>query len=233
MDYVVFWYCVSVFSAMLGSQWSTLCVSRRFSCRGAEADSHGLAVEQTMVIPRLQFLNEVIDVPGMQVVQVLPLCATTGALHSCSSSTRSLSSLSWRRGISPLSCCSADHRDSIVAVHGGLCPCLQVVHFPLSWCRGRSPWSCCLQTIVSPRCAWTRWSMPLLCRSCCFPSRSHPCRGAETVSHGLADHGDSAVARGQGVRRPCLQVVSVPQVLSHRCPCLETRFLVLFIAVKS
>ena len=48
------------------------------------------------------------------------------------------------------------------------------------------------------------------------PSRSHPCRGAETASHGLADHAwrDSAVARGQGVRRPCLQVVRVPQVLS-------------------
>ena len=57
---------------------------RRFSCRGADADSHGHAFQQTMVIPRLQFLYEVIDVPGMQVVQVLlrrcPLCATTGAL---------------------------------------------------------------------------------------------------------------------------------------------------------
>ena len=44
--------------------------------------------------------------------------------------------------------------------------------------------------------------------------RSHPCRGAETVSHGLADHGDSEIARGQGVRRCCLQVVRVPQVPS-------------------
>ena len=26
-----------------------------------------------------------------------------------------------------------------------------------------------LQTIVTPRCAWTRWSMPLFCMSCCFP----------------------------------------------------------------
>ena len=43
---------------------------RRFSCRGAEANSHGLAVQQTMVIPRLQFLNEVIDVPVVLVVQV-------------------------------------------------------------------------------------------------------------------------------------------------------------------
>ena len=44
-----------VFWAMLGSQRSTL-------CRGAEAYSHGLAVQQTMVIPQLQFLNEVIVV---------------------------------------------------------------------------------------------------------------------------------------------------------------------------
>ena len=45
-------------------------VGRRFSCHGAEADSHGPAFQQTMVFPQLQFLYEVIDVPGMQVVQV-------------------------------------------------------------------------------------------------------------------------------------------------------------------
>ena len=28
MEYWVFWHCVYVFSTMLGSQWSTLCVSR-------------------------------------------------------------------------------------------------------------------------------------------------------------------------------------------------------------
>ena len=43
---------------------------RRFSCRGAQADSHGPAVQQTMVSPQLQFLYEVIDDPGMQLVQV-------------------------------------------------------------------------------------------------------------------------------------------------------------------
>ena len=36
---------------------------RRHFLHGAEADFHGLAVQQTMVIPRLQFLNAVIDVP--------------------------------------------------------------------------------------------------------------------------------------------------------------------------
>ena len=45
----------------------------RISCRGAEANSHGLAVQQTIVVPRLQFLNEVIDVPVVLVVQVFIL----------------------------------------------------------------------------------------------------------------------------------------------------------------
>ena len=40
--------------------------------------------------------------------------------------------------------------------------------------------------------------------------RSHPCRGAVAFSHGLADHGDSPVARGHGGRSP------VPQVPSWR-----------------
>ena len=74
---------------------------RRHFLRDAVAHPHGPCDH----IPQMQFLNEVIDVPGMQVVQVLPsrcpLCATTSALHSCSLSTRLSSSLSWRRGISP------------------------------------------------------------------------------------------------------------------------------------
>ena len=68
--------------------------SRSDFCRGAEADSHGIAVQQTMVIPQLQFLNEVIDVPVVQVVRLpgwwsqlqfsdtlvtCPLLSTTGA----------------------------------------------------------------------------------------------------------------------------------------------------------
>ena len=36
---------------------------RRHSLHGAQADFHGLAVQQTLGIPQLQFLNEVIDVP--------------------------------------------------------------------------------------------------------------------------------------------------------------------------
>ena len=41
-----------------------------FSCRGAQADSHGPAVQQTMMFPLLQFSDKVIGVLGMQVVQV-------------------------------------------------------------------------------------------------------------------------------------------------------------------
>ena len=85
--------------------------------------------------------------------------------------------------------------------------------FALSWCRCRFPRS---RLFVGPQrfsICWTWWLLPLLYRLQ-VPGHPHPCRGAETVSHGLADHGDSAVARGQGVRRPCLHVVSVPQVPS-------------------
>ena len=43
---------------------------RRHFLHGAETDFHGLAVQQTMAITRLEFLNAVIDVPVVQVVQV-------------------------------------------------------------------------------------------------------------------------------------------------------------------
>ena len=35
--------------------------ARRFPCRGAEADSRGLAVQKTTVIPQLLFLDKVIE----------------------------------------------------------------------------------------------------------------------------------------------------------------------------
>ena len=41
---------------------------RRFLCRGAEVDSHGLAVQQTIEIPQLQLLDKVIDDPVVRVV---------------------------------------------------------------------------------------------------------------------------------------------------------------------
>ena len=63
----------------------------QISCRVAEADSHGLAVQQTMVIPQSQFLNEAIDVP---VVQVVLLPRWWSQLHL----RRSSISLSWCRG---------------------------------------------------------------------------------------------------------------------------------------
>ena len=55
---------------------------RRLFLHGAEADFHGLAVQQTIGIPQLQFLNEVIDVPCCAKSFTCPFCATTGALVS-------------------------------------------------------------------------------------------------------------------------------------------------------
>ena len=83
MDYWVFlvlcfriqrnaWF--SVVHAMRRSR----CLRSRFPCRGAEADSHGLAVQQTKVIPQLQFLDKVIDGPVVRVVLVFP-----GRSHAC------------------------------------------------------------------------------------------------------------------------------------------------------
>ena len=65
---------------------------RRHFLHGAEADFHGLAVQQTIVIPHLQFLNEVVDVPVMQVVQVSVVARCVQRQvprYGCCSSTRS------------------------------------------------------------------------------------------------------------------------------------------------
>ena len=51
------------------------------------------------------------------------LCATTCALHTCSSSTRSSSSISWRSGCFPWSVCSSRPSRFPIAVYGGRCPC--------------------------------------------------------------------------------------------------------------
>ena len=105
---------------------SSRCVSP-ISCRGAEVDFHGLAFKQTKVLPLLQFLYEVVDVPGMQVVQVIPsrcpLCNDRCPPQRSSSSWSCKISLSWCRGRFPWSCCSADHTNSPVARgQGGRCP---------------------------------------------------------------------------------------------------------------
>ena len=48
------YHVASVYGGFLGS---TI-----ISCRGAEADFHGLAVQQTIVLPLLQYIDKVIDV---------------------------------------------------------------------------------------------------------------------------------------------------------------------------
>ena len=108
-----------------------------------------------MVIPQLQFLNEVIDVPVVQVVQLprwwsqlqftdrvympvvaglVPVARQCRKLWFAAVAVlrSSLISLSWSRGRFPWSSCSEDHGDSAVAV--------------FFW-----------------------WSMSLLCRSCSMP----------------------------------------------------------------
>ena len=91
---------------------------RRHFLHGAEADFRGLAVQQTIVIPQLQFLNVVVDVPDMQVVQVSVVArCVQGQVpwYGCCSST--LSSTPCRRAEAdphgPV--CSDNHRDTPVA----------------------------------------------------------------------------------------------------------------------
>ena len=158
---------------------------------GAEADSHGLAVQQTIVILPLQFMNKVIDVQGMQVVQVLPVvaCGVQRQVPSTAAVHQQGRNLPFR---------GAEAYPRVPAVQ-------QTIEIPLLlhmwWLTSLLHWSCrfsgaavaktvvlpqlqpveknvvtgraffpvAVQTTVTPRCAWTRWSMPLLCRSCCFP----------------------------------------------------------------
>ena len=94
-----------------------------FSCRGAQADSHGSAVQQTMVFPQLQFLCEVIDVPGMQLVQVRRCVQrqvpSTAAVHQQGPFLPCRGAEADSHGLTV----EADHRDSPFAVYGGRCPC--------------------------------------------------------------------------------------------------------------
>ena len=112
-------------------------VSTIVSCCGAEADFHGLAVQQTIVLPLLQYIDKVIDVlcrsswlcvqlwdtveipqlrPFLPCTRSLtcPLCSTTYALGRIRAWTRSSSSLSWRSCRFPW---SFYHGDFPVAVH--------------------------------------------------------------------------------------------------------------------
>ena len=92
-------------------QWIHFYVSLQrpgLSCRGAEVDSHGLAVQQTMVFPQLQFLYEVIDVPGMQ-GQV----PSTAAVHQQGRLPPFRGAEADSHGLTV----QADHWDSPIAVH--------------------------------------------------------------------------------------------------------------------
>ena len=181
-------------------------VGRRFSCHGAEADSHGLAVQQTIVIFQLQFMNKVINVPGMQVVQVLPVVAScvqrqvpsTAAVHRqgrhlpfrgaeayphvpAVQQTLEVPLLPYMWWLTSLLHWSCRFSGAAVAKTVVL-PQLQPIDKNVVTSRAffavvvqrQIPMVLLLQTIVTLRCAWSRWSMPLLCRSCCFPTSFTP-----------------------------------------------------------
>ena len=106
---------------------------RRFSCRGAQAESHGPAVQQTMVFPQLHFLYEVIDVPGMQVVQVRRCVQrqvpSTAAVHQQGRHLPFRGAEADSHGLTV----QADHRDSPLLYTMVDVPVALVVHIP---CRG-------------------------------------------------------------------------------------------------
>ena len=118
---------------------------RRFPCRGAEADFHGLAVQQTIVLLQLQLLDKVIDGPifscrslarcvQRQVLGFAVAVHQPGRRFPC-------------RGLA----CSEDHRDYAVAVY------FQVVDVPVV--QVQQILRCCLwETVEFPQC-----------------SSSHPC----------------------------------------------------------
>ena len=65
----------------------------------------------------------------------------------------------------------------------------------------------CGEDSLLPQCSSLRKSSPAEnCNTSAVAvlhGRPHPCRDAEPGPHGLVDHGDSAVAGGHGVLRPC------------------------------
>ena len=172
---------------------SAVAVPRRspISCCGAEAYSHGLAVQQTIEFPQslrymwsTSLLCRSCSFPGglqfSDTLTTCPLLSTTGAQNwtvpkNCRGSEVAVlqwSSISpsWRRGRFHGPGCSSDHWHSPVAEHGDRCPCCA--------CHAGS------QVLL-----WRRHSCSHICSSCCL------CRGAELVSHGpscSADHRDSS-----------------------------------------
>ena len=119
---------VTSYVSVLGMvrQWIQFYVSHQrpgLSCRGAEVDSHGLAVQQTMVFPQLRFLFEVIDAPGMQ-GQV----PSTAAVHQQGRLPPYRGAEADSLGLTV----QADHGDSPIAVHTVVdVPIALVVQVPL------------------------------------------------------------------------------------------------------
>ena len=112
---------------------------------------------------------------GVSTVAVLvrgdrcPWYAGTGSLHSCSSSTRSSFSISWRRGYFPWSDCSSRPSRFPYCCIWWPMSLLRCRAFSLSWRRGRFTWS---RLLVGPlrfySSSSTRCSMSRFCTWCEF-----------------------------------------------------------------
>ena len=155
---------------------------RRHPFRAAETDPHGLALSEDHRDSPVA-VHVVVDAPVKQVA-----------------GSRSSTSLSRRRGLLPWSGLFVGPEFPLLldkVVDAFVCRSCRFHRSTssLSWRKGSSPCSgCSVDHGGSSVAAHIVVDVP-------FPSRSHPCRGAETVSHGLADHGDSAVLLRQGDRR--------------------------------
>ena len=135
-----------------------------------------LVFPKTTEVPRLQYIDKEVDVAGMQVVQVLPvvcpLCATIGALCSCSSSTRSSTSPSRCRGFPVVqTACRTKEIPSCwtrwsMPLFYWLCT-FQVIDIPVVAQRLAPMVRTVRLTMRFPSC-WTLWAMSLWCRWCEF-----------------------------------------------------------------
>ena len=150
-------------------------------------------VLSTMVIPQLQFLDKLIDGPVVLVVEVSPSRSHARCVQR---------QVLWLR--------------SAVAAHqeGRLLPCRGAEFDPHGFSEQ--------QSTEIPLLPYTWWSTSLLRWSCEFHScrvenlagcRRHPGRGAESVSHGLADHRNFFEFHfDKVIDVPVMQVVRAPQV---------------------
>ena len=116
------------------------------------ADFHGLAVQQTIVIPQLQFLNEVIDVPVVpsrsHACSVQRQVPSTVAVHQQGRLPPFRGAVVDSNGLTV----QADHRDSPFAVHMVVdVPVVLVMQIPCRGAEADSHGTHCRRTIEIPQ----------------------------------------------------------------------------------